>query len=162
MDQKQFNEFQTAIQWVVDEKRRKDDAEQWKPALLEHRQQYWAVGETQPGIIAAPFPRDGVHVSLDWHPVCATGCCVAGNMVLAHGDQFIAPAASAAVGLTVTVEQCIDEDGMVHKISTRAKEIGGLTDSEAGRLFHQDNSAATIARLATNIAHNHGYTLEVI
>ena len=54
MDIKQFNEFQTAIQWVVDEQRRKD-ATVWEDTPLEHRQAFWAVGRTKRGIISANF-----------------------------------------------------------------------------------------------------------
>ena len=153
MDEKQHDRFQTAIQWVADEKAR---AMAGQPSRgFFHEQALWIRGV----IGKAVRSKSGALYT----EVCGTGGCVAGNIVCANGDTIIALDYQPYRGKTYTHAcQCMDEDGNVHNISERAAALAGINEREAARLFFQHNSRGQIIRIAQDIAANHGRHLEVI
>jgi hypothetical protein len=156
VDQKQFDLFQTAIQWVWDEWHRKIRGDARQGPI--HKQVVWAAGTVTDQMV--PVAEDETYRWGEWVSViCPTACCVAGNIVMVHGDQFVTK--QMPNEFVAHVEMCIDDHGRVHGISDRAQGLAGLTGSEASRLFHQDNNAHSIVQIAQMIAARHGYELEV-
>ena len=64
---------------------------------------------------------------LDWHPVCPTACCVAGNIVVQHGDTIVAPAMCAPRTWWSPPRSAWIEDGHVHRIGHRARELADIS-----------------------------------
>jgi hypothetical protein len=150
VDQKQFNIFQEAIQWVADEARHKAEGE--RSHGLKHLQAEWGMGRTvAERLVAHPSYR----------VVCATACCVAGNIVLLNGDRFVSDSALPA-DCTVAVQSCVTAEGDVMDIDDRAIELAGLSEGEAAMLFGGANSWTDIVEMAIQIAKVHGFELEVI
>lgn len=157
MDIKQFELFQGAIQWVVDQHNRGTNT-----SVLEHDQGNWGEG------ILSPTPEwrkdtDGLAYAV----VCPTAGCVAGNIVAMNGDQFVIGMAPEFVKanvhrkMEVQVQECWSADDGIHTIPGRARELAGLTPGEATRLFNGDNDVDDIVNIAHMIATNHGYQLEL-
>lgn len=98
---------------------------------------------------------------------CATACCLAGNTVLANGDKFILPVGNYSRisdytdDESIDVNECVDEDGVVHQISRRAQEILGITDYEREVLFSGGNGIEAVCFYAEAIAIAHGTTLDM-
>jgi len=167
MDTKQFNDFQQVIQWVVDEARRKEaedlaaaDDVLLPPTDLVHNQNYWGYGKvTDTRIPIKPNSVFGKSVE-EVQMVCPTACCVAGHVVVRHGDQMV-----AGVQITrdsVSADYCVDEDGRVHSIPDRAQDLLGISSSESSTLFDGDNDADDVVDKAMDIADAYGYELTVI
>jgi hypothetical protein len=154
MDLKQFNIFQEAIQWVVDEqRRRRADKDIYEmTGRLRHFQQEWGMGRVVAERLAA-------HPS--YQMVCPTACCVAGNIVLINGDRFVVDSVLPEDSL-VAVQSCVTDKGEIVDIDDRAIEVVGLDAVEAMNLFSGGNSWRDIVHCATKIAKAHGHTLEVI
>lgn len=157
MDQKQFERMQTGIQWAVDEQRQHSN--------LRHYQGLWAYG-----IIKGPVDTNEVITTSNVYgtqvqvtEVCATACCLAGNVVIAHGDRIVEYVFENGLeGRTTDANHCLDGEGNLRKIATRAKELMGLTDVEAQVLFSGDNSVDALIRTGEHIAARHGHTLTII
>lgn len=154
MDSKQFEEFQTGVQWVQDEAR-----SDTRHGLVRHNQKTWARGRVKNEVVTD-------EMSSRWMPVCASACCLAGNIVLAHGDTFVVPAYDsfqgvAEMGGECHVDYCMDDEGKIHSINERAIELAGLTDLQAGALFFEGMTAAKIVSYAAAVAEENGYHLDV-
>lgn len=158
MDQKQFDLFQTGIQWVADEMRR--DHEGSAPNGLRHRQTTWAAGRVTDEVIN--YHSENSSIGFEGTVVCPTAGCVAGNFCAINGDTFILPRKGYVGAYAAVVEHVVDDEGAVYMIGYRGMKLAGLTPVEADRLFNSNNSRADVIWLAKQIAENHGYTLEVI
>jgi hypothetical protein len=167
MDQKQFDAFQSGVQWVADEaalrKRVAEREEKYEAGHLFHRQRVWASGKATAAIRSIVKASGlGTEYTYDYQVVCPSGCCLAGSIVQRAGDDFVRNDYIQPGRTVETVDHCMDAEGNVHLISQRARELAGLSETEASRLFHQDNGSDTILRLAKEVAVNHGYNLEII
>lgn len=156
MDKKQFELFQSAIQWVADEQRRKKQRDP-KSGVI-HEQNCWGAGKIIDWIKAhiSNSPRE------QFAQVCPSACCLAGNIVLLNGDRMVTLDQTAVLGDFENVENCLDEEGRLHSISTRAQQLAGLTGPQATRLFAGENYADQIIEYAQEIAVKNGYELEVL
>lgn len=172
MDQKQFERLQAGVQWVVDEKHARDEGH---GSLISHMQHRWGYGRATDERLTGTFDsNDGM--AINWNHrageeyevavVCESACCLAGNVVSAHGDKFVTTASerslSESTGMGLAVFFCMDDQNTIHRVGQRAKELMGLSDLEADSLFHENNSSTTIVEKATAIAALHGYELTVL
>jgi hypothetical protein len=155
MDRKQFDLFQTAIQWVADEQRRKKQHRRKNGPS--HVQSLWGSGKVVEWINTRWGGRN-----LTSSVVCASSCCLAGNIVHLHGDLLVELNSKVRPGNTTTVEHCLDEKGTVHTINERARALVGLTNQQASSLFASSRDAAQIIQQAQVIAARNGYELEVM
>src|SRR4029077_18726986 len=90
MDLKQFNLFQGAIQWAVDEDKRLsaiDDTAMTSP--MEHDQQMWAFGKIDRSAETVTMDLEGC--KCQYCAICPTTGCVGGNIVLTAVEQFVVP-----------------------------------------------------------------------
>lgn len=159
MDQKGFELFQTAIQWVLDEKRASQ--RHVKHTGLWHRQAWWGAGRVTEQVVkavtsTAPFLSTNHQFSV----ICVSSCCVAGNIVTVHGDKMVV--AGESLGNSAITDYCVDDDDRLHLIGTRAAALTGITEGEAAELFSPNNSRERVIELATQIAKDHGYELELV
>lgn len=155
MSEKQFDLFQTGIQWVKDEQERST-----RHSNLRHQQSTWGIGRLMKAIKRT---KQGTQV----YPVCTTACCLAGNIVLANGDTMVVPAAAVPQELidnevAVNVDYCMDAEGNFHSIHERAKVLAGLTEAEATYLFDGCRSAHAQIEYAQDVAARNGYTLDLV
>jgi hypothetical protein len=152
MDQKQFERLQTAVQWVVDE-------EVTATPSLTLNMDVWGFGEvprdTEPTKGRYDVEREAV---IPVKVVCPSACCLAGNIVLAAGDQFVVDGQYTS-GETVYADNCIDEKGVIHSIPQRALELIGLDDDY--EMFDGSQSAADVVEKAWNVAADRGFDLDV-
>lgn len=88
---------------------------------------------------------------------CGTFGCVAGHTALMAGDTPVWEAGTA----TSTMVCRRSDTGRVQYVSGRAIELLGITDDEAGALFHARNTRADIQDVATQIAARAGVTWDV-
>ena len=135
MDIKGFQVLESAIQWVVDEDVRKRSHIQ--PNGLEHDQMAWAVGELLPAEQREALgQRFGLGMTMVI-PLCASACCVAGNVVIANGDLLVAidQFGGHTPDRQVKVDFCVTEENEVVYISTRARDLLGISEVEADLLF---------------------------
>lgn len=160
MDQKGFEKMQAAIQWAVDEDRGSSEHLRWQ-------QRTWVTGRITDKVdnLDPDIGMSGLYgMTVFRHEVCATSCCVAGNVVLANGDKFLtwtdSPYSYERGQIAVT--WCTDENGERHTISQRARDLMGITAPEAERLFDGTNDVATLVRRGENIAAHYGYELTII
>jgi hypothetical protein len=151
MDQKQFDLFATGIQWV------KDEAERDYTAQVRHNQGTWGLGRIREGIRRL---RKNT-VQQYFTPVCPSACCLAGNIVLANGDEMVLPAEMAAGRDTSHVDYCMDAEGEVYHIRERATQVAGLTISESAWLFDACRTAESQIKHAQVIADRYGFTLDL-
>jgi hypothetical protein len=159
MDQKGFDLFQSAIQWVADEMNREMGESRAYP--MSHNQGFWAEG-------TVTGPVEGTYQGEEYHmlAVCPTAGCVAGNIVTLHGDTLVGMDPMMGLGVTrptfMVVEHCLDDGGEMHAIAARARELVGMTASEARALFSGENSRENVIQLAQVIARNHGFDLTLM
>lgn len=159
MDLKQFEMFQTTIQWVLDEKR--ITAAHGRHGLIWHRQSWWASGKVTDTVVQARSSTIPFTTSKQFKVICPSAACVAGNIVSAYGDKLVVPE-GAIEECTAIADYCIDDEGRLHLIGDRAAALAGLSTDEAARLFAPNNSRDYVIELATEIASNHGYELELV
>jgi len=154
MEQKQFEVFQTAIQWVKDEAER-----DYAPIGVRHDQATWGNGE---------IGTDRVMIgSVKYAAVCPSACCLAGNIVLVAGERFVYPVNDDLfdpTGACVTVDYCVDDEGHLRQIPDRAAELAGLTDADLWDYnpFAPSHSAEDLISIAEKITKQHGYTLVLV
>ena len=152
MDQKGFDLFQTAIQWVKDE----DDHPHSMDEGLVHEQGTWGYG------LIRNLIRKHTKAGTTVVPVCASSCCLAGNIVLAAGEEFVAlDTQEVREGWLLHVDYCLTGDGEVKTIAGRAVELTGLDEDEAEYMFGGSRSAAGLISDALQIARDHGYELTI-
>jgi hypothetical protein len=174
VDQKQFERLQSAVQWVVDVKRAREEG---VDLTVDHVQHRWAVGNPIGDMLKARYtPADdrarqfemNQGEELEVSVICASGCCLAGDLVKANGDQFIVSTKErniseyVATGAAIPVFFCMDEENTVHRIGQRAMDLIGVTTEQGDSLFKEDNTAEVIVNKATNIARKYGHELTVI
>ena len=152
MDQKQFDLFATGIQWV------KDEAERDYTAQVRHNQGIWGLGRIKEGI--RRLRKNSTYQY--FAPVCPSACCLAGNIVLANGDEFVIPAELAAGKDTSHVDYCMDAEGEIHHIRDRAQQVAGLTGLDAQALFDANRSPEVLINMAEQIAAREGFTLDLV
>lgn len=163
MDLKQFDLFQSAIQWAVDEDRRLNAEEVTaKTSPLEHDQNLWAFGTIDKSIEPLTWEIDGGKFA--YNVICPSSGCVAGNIILTAGEQFVVPKFKGIELMDVPfmAETCWSPENGFHNIDDRAEELAGLDHSEAVDLFDGDNDIDRIVDVAYQIAFNHGYTLKLV
>jgi len=166
MDLKQFNLFQGAIQWAVDEDKRLNGLtyDTAKTSPLEHDQQMWAFGKIDKSVEPLTW-EIGSDFKCQYLAICPTTGCVAGNIVLTAGEQFVVPQ-FASIEMMPQVpfmaEYCWSPENGFQEIRLRAEDLAGLTHDEATDLFEGANTLDKIVELAYKIADNHGYTLELV
>lgn len=157
MDKKAFDLFQTSVQWVWDDGKRKE-AGRSHGGGLHHEQGLWIGGRIVDKIKAKWGSR-----RTEMAVVCPTSCCLGGHIVIANGDQFVVNTEDWDAGEYVTsVEHCVDEKDQVHSIVQRAMDLVGIDADEANRLFDGGNTAEDIVDFAEDVAANYGYKLEVL
>lgn len=156
MDKKQFDLFQSGVQWVWDDNKRRQ-AGRPHGGNLHHVQGLWVGGR----IIDRIKAKWGEH-RREMDLVCPTACCLAGNILITNGDRFVVDHEWDIGEQTTSVEYCLDEKDQVHGIQNRAMEVAGLNLAEAQELFEGGNTAESIVESATRIAKEHGYELEVL
>ena len=153
MDQKEFDRLQTATQWAVDE------AKAERPAAeghLYHDQDNWGYGKVTSKAVSGKY----AHAPFMARTVCASSCCLAGNIVLAEGDTFVVPDWSSAVeGQIVVVEYCMDATGTVHKIEDRALDLIGVEFDQL--MFDPEQDVDTLVERVGDVAEEHGFTLDI-
>lgn len=166
MNEKQFDLFQTGIQWVADEARfhRTQRVNNWVRGARRWLQRTWAQGVLLGNVHSVRDPQTGRMI--DVQAVCPTACCVAGNFCAINGDTFVSAAGTLfpRQGETYVegLQWVMDEDENMHLIGQRGRALTGMTENEANMLFHQNNNSATVIRLAKGIAEAHGHTLNII
>lgn len=158
LDIKRLND---AIQFAIDEhvatatnKDRPDLALTWD-------QTHWAKGFITDEVL--PYDdgsRDTFRV------VCATACCVAGNVVAQAGDKFVVTETFGyplTAGRSTMAEVCVDRQGVHHEVSTRAIALLGVdaTNEDGEDLFDGDNDIHEVIRIAQDIAEENGEVLAV-
>ena len=175
MTDKQFDLFQSAVQWVKDEARTQAKAKRWRKAYkkmqkgVRHYQGNWGSGLIK---------RDGRSVKnggYQWREVCPSSACLAGNIVLMNGDTFVSalrnPAyeellkrqEAAEVAVEITVDYCIPRDStQVYMIEHRAAELVGIDHQQAAALFAGGNTAEHVIHNAERVAEAHGRELQLI
>jgi len=153
MNRKQFELFQTAIQWVVDEHREPTHS----PS---HLQSTWAVGRVLFDKVTAYRRKDRPKT---FQVVCPTACCVAGDICLTNGDTFVVGCDEEPVryNTAIAVDYVVDEDGKLHEIGARARSLVGITGPEANELFEGGNRVEDITRVATSIAARRDFDLDL-
>lgn len=172
-DHKARELFATAIQWVIDEARDKTENPDTyytprTPGNPFHLQSLWGHGVLgEQGLVGIIRDQDGADVDRkEVTEVCATACCVAGNIILAHGDRMIVTRdyanKRAANGATeADASWCIDSDGVIHGIPARAQELVGLSPWEEEELFQADSDVEEIVRIAGEVAGKRGWDLDL-
>lgn len=165
MNQKQFDLFQSAIQWVFDEQRASDRHTKHSP--IWHRQGLWGMGTVTDQVITAKSiqldKEEKQTYQRSYQVMCTSAACVAGNIVLINGDQMVAVAnPEVSPGLIAYAEYCIDDQRTVHSIGDRAQRLTGISPAEAGALFGGGLSRPDVISVATRIATHHGYQLELV
>jgi len=160
MDKKQFDLFQAAIQWVLDEKRITD--RHGKHLGIWHRQAWWATGTLTSKIVKAVSSAVPFNTSRTFQVMCPSTACVAGNIVNIYGDKLVVPECSVVPDETVIADYCMDDKGRLYLIGERAQQITGMEPAEAAQLFLPDNSREHVIELATRIAKDHGYEMELV
>jgi|SRR5262245_32908516 len=153
MDKKQFELFQEAVQWVLDEKRASEKGR--KHNRIWHKQKFWGQGEVTDESVTQ------VGTSLTMSVVCPSAACLAGNVVLLHGDRMVALVNHGRPGDVVQADYCADDKDRVYMIGTRARQLLGITSEEAA-IFGGDHSRRLVIEMAKEIAENHGYKMELI
>lgn len=140
--------LQAAVQWVVDEDRimaNDPDAER----SLTHDQDLYTIG------YATDQKASGYRV------ICPTACCLAGNIVIAHGDLLIVNYLDYDPGeQNLLADYCLDSDGRVHHVQERAAELVGIDpdpESFDQSMFDGDQNADDIRALAEATARRHGW-----
>ncbi len=164
MDEKGFDRLQGAVQWVVDNHRAMRVGEQ---VSLVHQQRVWGTGILQDEVLPHPtgLSRELPGMQTETRPVCGTACCLAGYVVLAHGDTFantVNEQSNRQAGDVVSVTWCIDSEGEAHPIGERARELMGISQGDASVLFDGNNEVWHIRDFAREIAAKHGYKLEIL
>jgi hypothetical protein len=166
MNEKEFDRLQSAVQWVIDTHRAMRVGEK---VPLVHQQRVWGVGVVQEETLPDPVGIAGGLTGMrsETHPVCGTGCCLAGYVVLAHGDTFAVKTGTvmdpvAEVGDTVGVTWCIDSEGEAHVIGARARELLGISEGQSRVLFDGLNEPWMIRDHAIEIAAGYGHRLEIL
>lgn len=147
MELKGFERLQSAIQWVADEERLR---KQGINGALAHNQGEWAMGKPTDEVVAT----DG---AFEYVTVCATSCCVAGNVVIQNGDKII-----TGKGTGNTAFRCLTSDGEIMSIRKRATELLGISEGDARALFDGGNQPWTLYAQGKILATKHGHTLEVL
>jgi hypothetical protein len=152
MDQKQFERLQTAVQWAVDE-------EAIATPTLTVNMDVWGFGEVARGrgVIKAKYDEESKH-AIEVKAVCPTACCLAGNIVLAAGDEFIIDK-HYYDGETVYADNCVDDKGIIHSIPVRALDLIGLNDDHG--MFEGSQSASDIVAKAEMVAEDYGFSLDI-
>lgn len=166
MNEKEFDRFQTALQWVADDADARAHGEDRDG--LRHHQDTWGEGFVLPGgpvketTVKNHFTEQTVIVK--WSAVCATDCCLAGNVVIANGDVMLVSSRSIEGHERgeVEVSHCMSAEGDVHDIPTRAQELLGLTAGEAHALFDGGNTAQDLLWRGKGIAAEYGHELRII
>jgi|SRR5262245_6635469 len=168
MDQKGFELFQSAVQWILDEKRATENRTKHDP--IWHKQQFWATGELTDEEITVD--QVGQQYLLSWHltqmrVVCPSSACLAGNIVVIHGDKMVADQYSVRYGEQysnglVSADFCVNDKNQLFTIGTRAQQLIGITSQEASDLFRGGNSRKKVIEMATEIAKGYGFELELV
>lgn len=166
MNGKQFDRFQSALQWVADEERAVEAAER---SSLVHTQETWVFGRVGKPYTGPLSQTVNEECSPEWarqildkqfSEVCATNCCFAGNVVIANGDTIIA--SGFIEGDLASPAMCVDADGNVHTIAKRATDLLGITPTQARDMFDGNNEPAMLYQRGARIAEAYGHELRVI
>lgn len=157
MNRKQFDLFNTAVQWTVDEDRRK------KAGLPEngmaHEQGEWGYG-----ILSYKSKTVEVRGELGYRAICPTAGCLAGNIVVTAGDQMVGVVPKDAVyenDHEIMADWCWDGKHL-HDIEIRARQLVGISPEESDPLFYAGNTVKCIVELSTVIAERHGHQLVIV
>jgi hypothetical protein len=166
MDEKQLDALQRAVQWVVDYQQYLDsrrEADRDDPPVVTHHQGYWGLGSTDGNKYEGPLQfASGLAWLGELKPqlLCTSACCLAGDVVMNNGDQMIA---FEDEGVTPqSTDWCMDQQGKVHTIPTRAQELLGITSEEATWLFSGKNSRMDIVEIAKMLAKRYDHVLELV
>ena len=174
MDEKGRDLLETSVQWVQDEERRRQRevekaarAKNWKEVQREeptnglyHYQGSWGRGIAQRAIKAVIDNTLGAYETTAT-VVCGTSGCLAGNIVLVAGDEFVFPG-TITPGCDVDVDHCIDAEGNIHQIRQRAQDLLGVNSNEANRMFNGDLSRNQVIHVAKVTAKSYGHELNII
>jgi len=162
MDIKQFQVLQNAVQWAVDEDRRDSFDPPGLP--ITHDQTHWAWGLMDKSKIREIEYAHTRGFKFPYVAICPTAGCLAGNMALIAGDEFVVPYFSSMWqrDLPIMAEQCWNPERGLMGIRDRGIELAGLSEPEADRLFDGQIGVDDIVEIATEIAADHGYTLEIM
>lgn len=158
MNEKQFDLFQGAIQWVADEQKFHRGETDERVSNVQHQQTLWAQGPTTGEDVEATN-RYGTQQRAT--VVCPTSACVAGNICVLNGDKFVIDG-TAPSGFVRSVDHVVDDEGQMHTIKRRAIDLVGITDGEAQLLFNGDNTRTAVIKRAQLVAERHGRTLNLI
>lgn len=92
---------------------------------------------------------------------CGSTGCLAGHVCVLSGDHYLIQedALEHKHGDVIDVCSVLTADGEVKNISTRAQQLLGITDTEAGRLFSGGLKIRGLEAAAREVAHNHGEEL---
>lgn len=153
VDSKQFERLQTAIQFVVD-----DDRLDKRLKATRERSYRWEQGSWGIGRITDQTRRQRGSEEI-WNVVCPTSGCLAGTIVTQAGDQMVVPRLSKMEwGGVAMADYCMDRQGVVHSIEERAAELIG---GDPGIMFGAENKVQDLVDLATELAAENGFTLEI-
>lgn len=122
-------------------------------------QQHWGRGDLTNEVIESEGGRD-VRV------VCASSCCIAGNVIAQAGDKFVVDAeayARIAPGQTISADNCVTKDGILYEVPRRAMVLLDVDDvnTDEGDLFDGDSEIWDVIRMAQALAVEHGESLTV-
>lgn len=153
MDSTQFKRLEAAVQWAVDvHDNPPKEGVRWE-------QSHWMEGALD-GLV--PNKSDMHFVDV----VCDSSCCIAGNVVLNAGDKFVVPewniGSAYSQGSTIQADYCLNQDGELESINTRARELLGITLGQSNALFAGENGIDEVINIAWGIANGYGFNLNII
>lgn len=158
MDRKGFERLQTAVQFAVDEDRMERAKE--SRSTYTWRQGYWGVGWLTNEVVHALI--GGRKAKNPYRVVCPTAGCVAGTIVVQHGDKLVAETTTDKETGLVQADNCVDDAGVYWTVESRANDLLGLDDDQTCRLFSGGLGIDDVVQAASQIAKDHGYELEVV
>lgn len=162
MKKQQFKRMQQAVQDAVDDHRRQSMGV--KATHHQWHQGSWGSG-TELGHEMQARNKNGNLRSVITVPItCGTTACIAGNGVINNGDKFVVPKSAldqVELGESFEVEKCVDLDGNLFNISSRARELFGLEANEAEWLFGGGNDIEAVESIAEDLATKYGHTLNI-